>query len=158
MENMDSRPYPVNAIRVCIDAYDEDISGRIYSKMCETPLAFRDCGEMILRADRLFDACGYPQSFQEKREFQKARASGRYARPQVRLADTEIRGQTGRVRTVDVLVRSRRRAGWQGSILKENGGAANFESELELLRYLGINRQTKHDRRELERREEGCEK
>lgn len=137
MKNRKHRYYPVNAIRVCIDAYDGDISGRIYSKMCEAPLRFQNCSELFLRADKLFDDCGYPQSYQEKRDFRKAEIRARYARPQVRLADEEIRSHIGKYRTVDILVRSRRQAGWQGVILgNESEAPAEFGSEMELLRCL----------------------
>lgn len=159
MENRNDRHYPVSAIRICIDTYDGDIRGRIYSKMYGEALPFENCGEMFLRADRLFDACGYPQSFQEKRGFQEARGRGNYARPKIRLEDAQIRSQRGKVGTVDVLVRSRRRAGWQGSVLSEDGGvSADFESELELLRYFGIDRKTKQGRQKTDCREEGCER
>lgn len=142
MENRDSRHYPVNAIRVCIDAYDEDVKGRIYSKMSGKAFRFENCSELFLRADQLFDRCGYPQSFQEKRDFHESGKAGHYARPKICLGDAQIRSQSGKLSTLDILVKSRRRAGWQGSILKEEGGVlAEFQSEMELLRYLGINRE-----------------
>ncbi len=139
MENKDVRYYPVNAIRVCIDEHGGEIKGRIYSKMSEVPLLFKDCSEMLLRSDRLFDDCGYPQSYQEKREFRKSENTVRYSRPQTYLSDEDILSQEGKYRTIDILVKSRRRAGWQGAILGDNGEILEeFESELGLLRCLGI--------------------
>lgn len=139
MGDKDDRYYPVNAIRICIDECNGDIKGRIYSKMCETPLTFMNCSEMFLRADKLFDDCGYPQSYQEKRDFQKLKKKGHYSRPQIYLKDEEIRSYRGRCKTVDILVKSRRRAGWQGTVLKSEGGAVTeFQSEMELFRCLGI--------------------
>ena len=137
-EKEENRVYPVNAIRVCIDECDGDLKGRIYSKMCAKALMFENCGEMFLRADELFDECGYPQTFQEKRNFLEQKSPGRYARPQVRLNDEEIMKQSGRCRTVDIIVQSRRRAGWQGVIMGQDGmPSTRFQSELELLKCFG---------------------
>lgn len=137
-ENKTNRTYPVNAIRVCIDEANGDLKGRIYSKMSSEPLHFSNCGELILKTDAMFDACGYPQTFQEKRVFRGERSTGRYARPSVVLSDAQLIQQSGKCRTVDILVKSRRRAGWQG-ILWENPKAPGitFESVIELLRHLG---------------------
>ena len=99
-EEKNTRVYPVNAIRVCIDEQDGDLKGRIYSKMCEKPLIFDNCSELFLQADKLFDECGYPQTFQEKRDFLEHKSPGRYARPQVRQSDEEIRAQSGKCKTV----------------------------------------------------------
>lgn len=134
-----SRVYPMNAIRVCIDEEDGDLKGRIYSKMSRQPLTFHSCTEMFLMADQLFDECGYPQTFQEKRSFQEQKLRGRYARPQTRLEDEEILKQSGACRTYDILVQSRRRAGWQGILMGENvPEPIEFRSEMELLKYLDV--------------------
>lgn len=158
MKNKKDRYYPVNAIRVCIDEYDGDIRGRIYSKMCEAPLPFQNCSEMFLRADKFFDDCGYPQSYQVKRNFRESESRVHYARPKILLGDKEIRSQTGKYRTVDILVRSRRQAGWQGKILEnESEASAEFESEMELLRCLLKSGNRLRSAAETECREEGCE-
>lgn len=144
MENRDDRYYPVNAIRVCIDEYDGDIKGRIYSKMSREALHFENCGEMFLKADRLFDDCGYPQSFQEKRNFGETKNTVRYARPKEVLGDHEIRSQAGQYKTIDILIRSRRKTGWQGTILNNEGKQTErFESEMELLRHLGVDSESR---------------
>ncbi len=133
------RVYPANALRVCIDEYNGDLKGRMYSKMCEKVMMFENCGEMFLRADELFDECGYPQTFQEKRNFVKKKNAGHYARPQIRLNDEEIMKQSGRCRTVDIVVLSRRRAGWQGIIIGQGEiPAREFQSEMDLLKYLDM--------------------
>lgn len=108
--------------------------------MCKEESRFENCSELFLVADQIFDHCGYPQSFQEKRDFQKKGGPGHYARPKVCFGDAQIRSQSGKLKTLDILVKSRRRAGWQGSVLKEEGGVlAEFQSEMELLRYIGVN-------------------
>lgn len=137
-EKVDERIYPANAIRVCIDWSGDDFSGRIYSKMWPNPILFENCSEMLLRADELFDMCGYPQSFQDKRIFSEKKQNGKYGRPQIYLSDEEIYSQHGKYRTVDIFIHSRRRASWQGSILDQDGKIiAEFRSGLELLGCLG---------------------
>lgn len=142
-EKIDGRVYPMNAIRVCIDEENGDLKGRIYSKMSAKPLRFRNCTEMFLIADQLFDECGYPQTFQEKRSFQDETSTAHYARPKVRREDEEVMKQCGVCRTVDILVRSRRRAGWQGVLSCEDARPPmEFQSEMELLKYLAMARKT----------------
>lgn len=125
----------MNAIRICIDQYENDMQGRIYSRMKKEVLLFKNCSEMLLRSDRLFDECGYPQAFQEKRSFGKSEIrQGRYKAPEAVLDEDEILGQYGRCRTFDIVVQSRRRAGWQGRVLSQNGEYLfEYRSEMELL-------------------------
>lgn len=134
MEQNENRVYPISAVRVCIDECGDGIKGRIYSKMRETPLVFRNCSELLLRTDEFFDECGYPQRFQEKRSFRRSEPTGYYARPQIRLSDSEVLKQKGECRTMDILVRSRRRSGWQGMVMAGDGKPnREFQSEMELL-------------------------
>ena len=134
-----SRIYPANSIRVCVDSdAAQDFRGKFYSKMNREPISFRDFGEMIVLADKLFDKRGYPQTFQEKRSFRsKAPEKGRYAAPEICLEDEEILAQQGGRCTFDILVQSRRRAGWQGVLLGEDGIMHEYQSEMELLKEIG---------------------
>ena len=69
----------------------------------------------------------------------KKKNAGHYARPQIRLNDEEIMKQSGRCRTVDIVVLSRRRAGWQGIIIGQGEiPAREFQSEMDLLKYLDM--------------------
>lgn len=126
--------FPANAVRVCVDQSGADFSGRIYNRMSEEPLVFGNCSEMLLRTDDLFDRCGYPQSFQQKRSFVLSEErQNRYARPQVRMENEEILKQRGAFRTFDIVVRSRRRAGWQGSLKALDGETTEYVSAIQLL-------------------------
>lgn len=127
--------YPVNAIRICVDSYGEDLEGRIYSRMSQEPLWFDNCSGMLLKADALFDERGYPQAFQEKRCFgQKKDGAGKYAPMQILVGNEQVLSQRGVYDTIDVVIQSRRRSGWQGMLLEEDGSPAEkFQSELELL-------------------------
>ena len=137
MENGNrNRTYPANSLRVCIDSgAAEDFRGRFYCKMNREPIGFRDFGELIVLADKLFDKRGYPQTFQEKRSFRGTTSgTGHYAAPEIFLSDEEILAQEGAHCTFDILVQSRRRAGWQGVLLGADGIMREYRSEMELLK------------------------
>ena len=137
-EKKENRIYPVNGIRVCIDREGETLAGRFYSKMMEMEIRFESSNQMLLKADRLFDRCGYPQRFMEARSFQKkAEITSRYQAPKSVISDEAILEKQGACCTVDVIVQSRRKAGWQGIVCQPDGRMIDrFESELELLKLL----------------------
>lgn len=104
----------------------------------EMEIRFESSNQMLLKADRLFDRCGYPQRFMEARSFQKkAEITSRYQAPKSVISDEAILEKQGACCTVDVIVQSRRKAGWQGIVCQPDGRMIDqFESELELLRLL----------------------
>lgn len=127
--------YPLNMIRLCIDGCKEDLQGRIFSPMSLQPLIFTNCSEMFVKADQLFDEKGYPQAFQERRSFRETKAwKGRYAPPVEVLGEAEITMQDGKYLTLDIIVQSRMRTGWQGMVFGRDGTKiSEYRSELELL-------------------------
>lgn len=130
--------FPMNMARLCIDRYEGDLSGRVYSKQQKRPLTFSGYGEMLLRMDDMFDRSGYPQAFQERRSFRqepKKKEQHRLQRPlKEYLNDSEMQKQKGIIRTLDVVVQSRRRSGWQGLLMDpERTRTVPFRSEMELL-------------------------
>ncbi len=134
---MNDRTYPANGIRICIDSDDaDDFRGKFYSRMNRDPIVFHDFGELIVLADKLFDKRGYPQTFQEKRSFRGGVSAGpgHYAAPEIYLTDEEILARRGACCTFDVMVESRRRAGWQGVLFGVDGSAHEYQSEMELLK------------------------
>lgn len=134
MENIKKRGFPPNAIRLCIDEYNGELQGRIYSRMKEEPLSFGSCAELLVRVDKLFDQCGYPQAFEDKKDFRGKRVMGQYAPPNLVMENEEIYRNEGKLQTVDVFIRSRRNVSWQGSILYGDGSPPKqFNSEMELL-------------------------
>ncbi len=119
-------------IRLCIDRYEGDLAGRIYSDRYPGTLHFKECRELLLLGDLLFDQCGYPQAFQERRSF-----SGENARFAALAPQEEAGDRVGALATVELVITSRRRAGWQGFVLRpDETFEVRFESELELLRWL----------------------
>ena len=127
--------FPMNMIRLCIDGYGNDLSGRAYNKMQLVPLPFAGCGMLLLRMDDLFEQVGYPQAFQVRRTFRKQeKITGSIHMPERLMEDEEIDRQSGTCRTFDIIVQSRRQSGWQG-ILMDPGRTfiKKFRSEMELL-------------------------
>ncbi len=130
--------FPINMIRLCIDGYVEDLSGRAYNKMLLVPLLFGGCGELLLEMDNLFERVGYPQAFQARRTFEgRQKLKGSICIPAQIMEDEEIDRQAGSCRTFDIIVQSRRQSGWQGLLMDpERTCARKFRSEMELLRYI----------------------
>ena len=130
--------YPANAVRVCVDqCRDHDVQGRIYSKYLTEPLLFRNCGEMLLKTDYMFDQRGFPQTYQKRRCFRDREEKEYHAPPDRMVEDELILEKRGSYSTFDVIVQSRKKSSWQG-ILKNKDGtpAAEFRSEMELLNWI----------------------
>lgn len=135
MEN-NKKFYSANMFRVCIDAYKEDISGRLYSPLSTEEITFGGVGELLLKMDKLFDKVGYPQAFQNKRSFDGEQGVGNAYRgiPKVLRTGENIVAQTGAYSTYDVEVISRRNTSWQGVIYTADGERkGEFNGEVELL-------------------------
>ena len=130
--------FPINMIRLCIDGYREDLSGRAYNKMLLVPLPFSGYGALLLGMDDLFERVGYPQAFQARRTFLRpGKLRGSIHIPAETMEDEEIGRQNGECRTFDIVVQSRRQSGWQGILMDpERTHIRKFQSEMELLDYL----------------------
>ncbi len=130
--------FPINMMRLCIDEYGDDLSGRVYSKLILAPLPFSGCGGLLLKMDAVFDRIGYPQAFQVRRTFLKpAKLRGSITIPKQMMDDEEMGKQKGDFRTFDVVVQSRNRSGWQGILMNPGRTSIRkFQSEMELLDYI----------------------
>lgn len=131
--------FPLNMLRVCVEQRSDDISGRIVSPLLSEELPFFGLVDLLLKMDKLFDAAGYPQAFQKKRSLAAKEESGNAyrGRPKARMDPERIGEQHGRQGTFDILVSSRRNAGWQGRVYGEDGRMCGaFDGELDLLALL----------------------
>lgn len=131
--------FPANHIRLCIDEYNGDIKGRIYNIMNEEAIEFDNCCEMLMKTDALFERVGYPQSFCEERSFlTKKKEKCHYDLPgKALIKDEELEKQSGKLCTLDALIRSRRQASWQGIIKADKDSRLHeFDCGMELLRYI----------------------
>ncbi|MGN9126391.1 hypothetical protein ACTM97_08260 [Oliverpabstia intestinalis] len=139
-EKRKSRFYPLNGIRVCIDREGETLAGRMYSKMTDDVMEFESTSKMLLEADMLFDEKGYPQRFMEARSFrEKETTSVSYRLPEEIVPDHVIWEQQGKCCTIDIIVESRRKAGWQGTVcMPDRSHVREFKSELEMLKIMEV--------------------
>ena len=128
--------YPPNAFRICIDAIQEDIEGRIYSPLLAEEIPFVSVGEILVKMDELFDRFGYPQAFQDKRSFDSDRDSVNLYRglPKTEQETGRILTQSGKLQTLDMIVKSRQNTSWQGALYDVEGVLlSEFDGEVELL-------------------------
>lgn len=133
------RFYFPNMFRVCIDFNQGDVRGRAYTPLCEDEIVFTGIGELLLKIDRLFDAIGYPQAFQNKRSFDGGQETGNaYKGIPKSVRDPEsIWQQMGLCCTYDIAVESRRNTSWQGVIYDSDGAEqGRFNGEVELMAQL----------------------
>ena len=137
-EKKENRIYPINGVRICVDRKGGTLAGRAYSRMTEAEIKFKSSSQLLLKVDYLFDECGYPQRFMDARSFRKNEVTAsRFQVPESVVPDEKILKQEGVCCTVDVIVQSRRKAGWQGIVCQMDGRMIDkFESELELLKIL----------------------
>lgn len=113
------RKFPLNGLRVCIDSMEDgEIKGFFYSPLDKEAYEAHGFEDFVLKADRLFDQYGYPQSYVNGRSFGQEPAEGNRYRgmPSAVRTDEEIQSYRGRYATCDIVVESRRNASWQGVV------------------------------------------
>jgi len=128
--------YPMNAFRICADIIGEDVEGHVFSPLKAESIPFRGMGELLVKMDELFDRVGYPQAFQDKRSFDKDKERVNLYRgiPEGELKPADIISKSGKVRTFDVMVNSRKNTSWQGSVQTQEGTSlGDFDGEIALL-------------------------
>ena len=116
------RSIPFNMIHVCIDDYNGyQIGGRAYNNTIESPILFSDIQDLILKMDDIFNRNGNPQSSQVKRTFQgKTPTYGYQNKPKVLNDFEQFLKIHGKILDIDVVVKSRGKSTWQGSVLYQN--------------------------------------
>lgn len=135
------KKYPSNAIRVCIDQYEEEMTGRAYTPLCAEEVPFTGVQELLIKLDNVFDESGYPQTYTAKRTFHKPvwRKKQYQGIPEPYLSTQDILNQKGSWKTFDVIINTRRNASWQGILHnKSEGITIKFNGELELLKGLAV--------------------
>jgi len=131
--------FPPNAFRICVDLIGVDIEGRIYSPLSSDVIKFVSVGEILVKMDELFDRCGYPQAFQDKRSFDadKGRHNLYKGLPKAQQNVDGILSQKGEEITFDMIVKSRQNTSWQGALYDSEGNVLKeFNGEVELLTLL----------------------
>ena len=134
------RDYPGNMFRLCIDGTQE-LQGQVYTPLRKDPIPFVGV-EVVLELDKLFDATGFPQSFQDKRSFDEDSNKGNayQGKPQLVLSQKEIESHYGKKATFDCFVKTRANASWQGTLYNIKGEEiGEFNGDVELLSLLEKN-------------------
>jgi len=137
--------YPLNAFRICADVISDDVEGRVFSPLKAESISFRGMGELLVKMDELFDRVGYPQAFQDKRSFDKDKERVNLYRgiPEGELKPADIIRESGKVRTFDVVVNSRKNTSWQGCVQTDDGTVlGDFDGEIALLAIILKNSKT----------------
>lgn len=126
-----------NLIVVCVDQIEAgEISGQFYHCYKEDPVTFVSAVELVMRAERLFDAIAYPQASTESRSFFKSKEYQNYnkKRPKQQVTAEELLAHKGALETFALSVSYRQNATWQGEIQwMRDGSRITFKNELELL-------------------------
>lgn len=133
---------PLNGVRICIDEKDPAILGVAYSPLSKDPIHFTDIGQLIILLDALFDKAGYPQSFQDKRSFNKDSAhDNRYSgRPSPKLDPAATASFKGNLASFTLIVNSRRNSSWQGMLLSgEDEIIGSFDGDMDLMKLIFSN-------------------
>ena len=128
--------YPPNSFRVCIDELNNDIIGNIYSPLIEEVIGFRVVEHLLVKMDKLFDAKGYPQSFQDKRSFERntERNNLYFGMPERGEWAENIFDVKGQLKTYDIMMYSRQNTSWQGKITDVvTQEVSTFTGEMELV-------------------------
>ncbi len=133
----ESEQYPMNAFRICVNECEGDIGGVAYSPLTEEIISYNGAEDLMIKMDRLFDACGYPQAFQERRSFSvdERRPVSYQGIPKASPDARVIQKEHGKVGTYDIMVTSRRRVSWQGVIYENGVKAEEFHSDMEFLQF-----------------------
>lgn len=124
-------------LRFCIDyAHGHEVRGRLFSQRFTQPVEFTDLADLGLFLEEVFDVQKYPQAFQSARTIVKHKSdlSCVVTDPNDGMASSVVREAHGSVTTFDIVVTSRRRSTWQGSINWLSGEEAHsFSSYLTLM-------------------------
>lgn len=129
--------FPAATLRICIDdEKKENKKGRVYCRLFQECLYFEDLGQLLVKADRMFDEVGFPQAYHRSGSFTFQKNSKIICSPNLYLTEKELQQKKGEVSTVYIIIRSRRRSGWQGTYIDCRGEPSDFISEMELLEYM----------------------
>ena len=148
-------PAVASVIRVCVDEYHESgWQGRIYTRLQESGISFRNMEEMLHISGTIWDAIGFPQEstigrefterhehqskFSNKVEFKIAYPNdGKRDKIKVEVSEEDMDKKNGEQGTFIVRIRYRQNATWQGHVTwVEENKTVPFRSALELIRLI----------------------
>lgn len=128
---------PISTLLLCTDETSgENRQGRAYCRLFHKCVHFLDLGELLLKADTMFDRAGFPQAYQQCASFTKKERHRAVYSPQLYFTESDLQKQKGKISTEYIIIRSRRKSGWQGTYIDCRGEPSDFISEMELLEYM----------------------
>ena len=132
-----TRSMPYNMIHLCIDEFnDYKIKGKAYNPTLQQPIVFDDIDDAFIQLDNVFNKNGNPLASQSIRSFTKKEKEASYQhKPPVYVNYDELLVYTGEVKTLDIVVKSRRKATWQGLVIVEEK-TYPFQTLLELMKII----------------------
>ncbi|MGL4284375.1 hypothetical protein [Eubacterium aggregans] len=137
---MKERQIPDNCIRICIDEQTVDrFAGRLVGIALEEAIPFDGIGEFIIKVDEAFNRIGKSQSSQIIRSFKAGKDAPRSycGTPQHFYQSSEILDMCGQVKTIDLIMMTRKHAEWQGVLKSADGDLiGEFQSVTECLTQL----------------------
>lgn len=146
------KSYEHSAIRVCIDAIEEDgVRGRLHSPYVKEAIAFEDINTFLIAVDQICEDRGFPEAMFRHRSFGllKKKKECRQKATEVVRSIEEIEKEMGQMATLRLYITSRMNASLQGHmVFLGNGTVQKFSSELQLLHVLHENVLQQDDQRE----------
>ena len=94
--------------------------------------------DVYKRQEEILDFVGKPQSFQEKRTFNKEKKYLRIENLHIQEDCSYIYEQHGAYATYDIIIMTRRKSDWQGIVKKDEEVIGEFKSILELMHLLVV--------------------
>ena len=145
-ENKDIQ-FLANSVRICFDSNDQEMAnGRICGVALENQIYFHGMTDFVVKIDEAFNIIGRPQptrvlrSFSESTPYQSFKGT-----PEYFYTGEEIGSETGNVQTVDLVMLSRHRSEWQGTLKDIDGQLiGKFDTILECINLIEQIQQKKH--------------
>ena len=131
--------FPVTSVRMCVNEESPEYAGFLCGITLQDNISFDSKDGLIRAIDKAYTQIGQPQPTVVSKSFSaKAKGYDSYVgNPERFHSAAEIHGMHGAARTVDLIMRSRRHAEWQGLVKDLDGTVLfTFESMMELMRKL----------------------
>lgn len=126
-----------NAVVLCVDGFENEVSGRLYHLYQREPVIIRDQTDLLESMDALFDRLRFPFPANNERHFVKTEEN--YEREQMEkvMKDEELLEQHGDLGTFIIRVQHRQNSSWQGRITwVEEDKTLSFRSVWEMMKLI----------------------
>lgn len=163
--NLYISPAVASAVRVCIDSHNSSgWNGRIYTRLDEKPIGFRNMDEMLNILGAFYDCIQFPQASTMNRNFTETPAAWPEQsrktvfqvfypedrvkdKIKVKVSEEEMDKKHGEQGTFLVRIQYRQNATWQGHVTwVEENKTVPFRSALELIKLIdGTQREVTED-------------